>query len=57
MLYTLHRAQDLVVSDIFLRQIGIAIGIAYGFGGLAGGAIVMARRGEEQNVAMAPTLQ
>ena len=57
MLYTLHRAQDLVVSDIFLRQIGIAIGIAYGFGGLAGGAIVMARRGEEQNVARAPTLQ
>ena len=52
MLYTLHRAQALIMLDIFLRQIGIAIRIAYDLGGLADGAIVMVRRVEEQNPAM-----
>ena len=46
-------AQDSVVSDIFSRQIKIAIRIAYGFCGLAGGVVTMARRAEEQSEARA----
>lgn len=57
MLYTLHRAQASIVSDIFSWQIEIAIRIAYGFCGLVGEAIGMAKRAEEQNLARGRVLQ
>jgi hypothetical protein len=57
MLYTLHRAQALIMLDIFSRQIEIAIKNAYGLGGLVDGVTMMVRRVEKQNLARESILQ